>query len=156
MKLCNGCKENKEFNDFHKDPKGKYGFKSRCKVCYKKEKQSWHSKNKVEVYKKTVNWAKNHPKSIEINNKNKRFKKYNITEKQYNEMVIKQNDLCFICDKNETRLNKRSGKKQPLCIDHCHKTGKIRGLLCFKCNFVLGLFNDDINLFNKAIEYLKD
>lgn len=39
-------------------------------------------------------------------------------------------------------------------IDHCHKTGKIRGILCSRCNTALGGFNDDIKLLDKAINYL--
>jgi hypothetical protein len=43
-----------------------------------------------------------------------------------------------------------------LAVDHCHTTGKIRGLLCSKCNPALGAFNDNIEILNSAIKYLKE
>lgn len=71
---------------------------------------------------------------------------YGITVEEYNSMVESQNNLCKICYKED---------KKRLCIDHCHKTNKIRGLLCRKCNFVLGLMDDNIDNLYNAIEYLK-
>jgi len=55
---------------------------------------------------------------------------------------------CFICGLDKDRRN--------LCIDHCHTTGKIRGLLCDSCNVGLGRFKDNTNLLEKAIKYLND
>lgn len=72
----------------------------------------------------------------------------------YNTMFMKQGGLCFICENPETS-NSRWGKVLTLAVDHDHKTGKIRGLLCRRCNQVLGKFEDDIKLFKKAISYLE-
>ncbi len=90
-------------------------------------------------------------KSIKIDdkllNKNSQLKnKYKITLEQYNELVIQQNNLCLIC-------KSPPGKKQ-LFIDHCHISGKVRGLLCSNCNTGLGMFKDDPNLMAVAIKYL--
>jgi DNA-directed RNA polymerase subunit M/transcription elongation factor TFIIS len=52
--------------------------------------------------------------------------------------------------------NKEKSLNKKLAVDHCHNTGKIRGLLCVKCNKVLGLMKDNINLFNNAINYLEE
>lgn len=41
-----------------------------------------------------------------------------------------------------------------LCVDHCHETGEVRGLLCSKCNTAIGMFQEDINVMYRAIEYL--
>lgn len=54
---------------------------------------------------------------------------------------------CLICFKKET-MNKAHA------VDHCHVTGKIRGILCYKCNIGLGYFNEDIELLNSALKYL--
>lgn len=51
---------------------------------------------------------------------------------------------------------KWSKLKRILGVDHCHITGKVRGLLCMKCNSAIGFFNDDINLLQLAIKYLKE
>jgi len=61
--------------------------------------------------------------------RNERFKRrYGITLDDYNEMLKKQSNKCKICKISPDNL------KRKLCIDHCHETGKIRGLLCDKCN----------------------
>jgi Recombination endonuclease VII len=75
-------------------------------------------------------------------------KQYGITLDQYNQMLADQNHKCAICG-NEDEVE---GRK--LAIDHCHKTGKVRGLLCGKCNRGLGLFYDNLELLQNAISYL--
>lgn len=75
-----------------------------------------------------------------------RFKKvYGISLADYDVMLAQQGGACAIC--------KISGAK--LCVDHCHATGKVRGLLCAKCNSALGFCNDDPNHFLAAIAYLQ-
>lgn len=76
------------------------------------------------------------------------FKKYGITLGDYYDMMFNQSGKCKICDKPS------NGTK--LAIDHCHKTGKIRGLLCVKCNALLGLAGDSKETLNNAIKYLED
>ena len=73
---------------------------------------------------------------------------YNISLEEYNQMLEDQNEKCIICNKTNN-----DGKR--LSIDHDHKSGEIRGLLCNHCNIGLGHFKDDINLLERAIEYLK-
>lgn len=74
--------------------------------------------------------------------------KYNLTVEQYNEMLKEQNHKCCICGMDEVD----NGRK--LAVDHCHKTQKVRGLLCNFCNVGLGSFKDNINSLSKAISYL--
>lgn len=73
--------------------------------------------------------------------------RYKLEEIDLVRLVDKQKGKCFICGKD---LDKR----KDLCVDHCHTTGKIRGLLCRDCNFALGLFKNNIYSLKKAIEYL--
>lgn len=63
--------------------------------------------------------------------------------------------ICDICGKPET-INGNNGKVKRLAEDHCHETGQWRGRLCQRCNTALGLFNDDIEILKRAIEYLQD
>ena len=74
-------------------------------------------------------------------------KNYKISADQYDKMVIDRNGLCDICSSPCPRHNK-------LSVDHNHNTGKIRGLLCHKCNNGIGLFNDNEELLRKAAEYV--
>lgn len=75
---------------------------------------------------------------------------YNITADDYYSMLEKQNYKCAICNSDSNKNNSR----EKMFIDHCHETGKVRGLLCSNCNMALGLFNDDTETLNKAIAYL--
>lgn len=83
-------------------------------------------------------------------------KKYNLSVEDFNAIFVAQNGQCAIC---ATTFNdafvgtrQREGKAH---VDHCHTTGKIRGLLCTKCNTALGLFDEDIVRLLNAIDYLK-
>jgi len=73
---------------------------------------------------------------------------YKLDEVAYRRLLKKYNYGCAICGA------KKGSKQHGLHIDHCHETEKIRGLLCSNCNTALGLFKDDINLLQNAIEYL--
>lgn len=79
-----------------------------------------------------------------------KLKKYGLNEEQYLERFNNQNGCCRICGTSQEKL------KSSLHIDHNHKTGKVRGLLCVKCNNGIGQFNDSIELLEKTIEYLKN
>lgn len=74
---------------------------------------------------------------------------YGINTEQYNQMFVDQNGACAICGGNQRR------KGWSLCVDHNHITGKIRSLLCFRCNFAIGQFRDDMQLVQKSLNYLK-
>jgi hypothetical protein len=78
------------------------------------------------------------------------LKRYNITEADYSKMLQEQEEKCSICTVHfsETR-------RQVLVVDHCHTTGKVRGLLCDNCNMALGLFKDNKDTLLKAAEYLR-
>ena len=80
---------------------------------------------------------------------------YGVTVEQYDQMLKAQNGVCAICGKPETRVAHGGVGIRPLSVDHCHESKNIRGLLCSHCNTALGLLNDDVDLFLKAIEYLK-
>lgn len=69
-------------------------------------------------------------------------------------MAYDQNAACAICKKFEEMFDKRTNKKKHLCVDHDHKTGKVRGLLCHSCNLGLGKFKDNISSLKTAITYL--
>lgn len=81
------------------------------------------------------------------------MKKRGLDENQFNGILVKQNYVCAICLKAETRKYK-NGTIARLSIDHNHRTGKIRGLLCSKCNFAIGQLDDNPYLCEKAAKYL--
>lgn len=77
---------------------------------------------------------------------------YGITAEDYYNMLADQDGKCAVCESEEVNSSRISSGK--LFIDHCHDTGKVRGLLCSKCNHAIGLLNDDTDLLHKAIAYL--
>ena len=81
--------------------------------------------------------------------------KYGITEDQYNSMLVEQEGVCIICGQKETKKS-RTGNIVALHVDHDHSTGKVRGLLCHKCNTILGLGNENKEVFYKIIQYLDE
>lgn len=78
---------------------------------------------------------------------------YGISLGEYNNLLKKQNNVCAICNEKETA--KQNVNSKLLCVDHSHSDGKIRGLLCTKCNKVLGLVNDSEFILKNMINYLK-
>lgn len=82
--------------------------------------------------------------------------KYGITEEQYQEMLKAQNGLCLICLQPETILDKRVNGPKRLSIDHCHKTKKIRGLLCRNCNIGIGNLKHNSEALRRAALYCEE
>lgn len=72
---------------------------------------------------------------------------YGLSSTEFFQLLEKQNYCCAICNINNN--------KRKLVVDHCHKTSKVRGLLCQHCNSAIGFVADDISLLEKAIEYLR-
>lgn len=77
------------------------------------------------------------------------LKKYGINLTVYNLLLRKQNGVCAICGKPE------STKKKRLHVDHCHRTSKVRGLLCNNCNTGIGKLGEDVRILEAAIRYIR-
>src|SRR5207247_5959942 len=120
--------------------------------------QKYSDKNRGKIQEKDRVYyhnIKKHLKDYKIKAKDKNLRyKFKITLEEYNFLFIKQNGLCKICNKSE--IVKRNGKIKNLAVDHCHKTGKVRGLLCQSCNIMIGNSQDNINLLKFVIVYLEE
>ena len=77
--------------------------------------------------------------------------KYGITIEDYDRMLEDQGGRCAIC-----RTNDPGGSGSRFAVDHDHKTGKVRGLLCTNCNTGIGLLQDDVLILEQAIRYLNE
>jgi hypothetical protein len=110
-------------------------------------KESTPSKDKAAYQKE---WRIKNPEKA----KNSELKKhYGITLSEYESMMAAQNGLCAICKQPENSKDKDGGPRG-MPVDHCHTTGKVRGLLCTSCNRALGMFKDNVDNLVSAIEYL--
>ncbi len=138
QKRCVRCETLKDLTEFYKC---RDGFLNKCKKCTKE----YYQKNKLHI----LNYVKNYfntPKGKRIRKNRHLLQRYGITISQYEQMIKDQNNKCSICGKEPT--------KRQLSVDHDHKTGKIRGLLCNNCNHAIGKFDDDVILMIKAINYI--
>ncbi len=115
----------------------------------KKEKENPFRKDRFRE-----RYLKNKTKYKNLSRASSLKRKYGLEVKDYEDMLNKQNSKCLICEKPESRKD-RSGNVAPLVVDHNHITGKIRGLLCHRCNVAIGHFDDSIHLLSRASHYLK-
>ena len=111
-------------------------------------KESTPSKDKAKWQRA---WRERNPDKV----KNMELRKhFGITLDQYRQMSLDQDHKCALCIQPETAVDAK-GAERFMAVDHCHKTGKIRALLCASCNKALGGFKDDPVLLRKAAEYIE-
>lgn len=119
--------------------------KPEYKEYKRKWEKEWRKKNIVKSRERIRKWYKDNPEKA----RSAKLKSgYGINLDDYNQIFDSQNGLCAICKEKEIRGTY-------LCVDHNHITGKVRGLLCSKCNSAIGYLNEDIDIFLEAIKYLK-
>jgi hypothetical protein len=134
MKKCAKCGVEKPLSEFRKKVDGKFGVGARCKSCINNH-QAPNKKNR-------------HLKGYDRFKHNYYLRKYNITLEDVKFMLKQQNCTCAIC-----KSKFKNGKDTH--VDHCHITGKVRGLLCTCCNLGLGKFKDSTDLLESAQKYLQ-
>lgn len=166
MKTCNRCEEDKPLSEFYKDSKMKDGYRGNCKACHIKQvtpttqhqykvlkygtskyvtpetrRPAVPSKTRVHdvSYRDTPFWKRRNIAS-----------RYGMTLTEYCELYEKQDGRCAICNIEEGDDGKM------LCVDHCHDTGEVRGLLCATCNIGIGMLKDSPEYLRAAIEYLSE
>jgi hypothetical protein len=119
--------------------------KVQCAVCGMRKPQ--HEFHRAQLGRKTRKpWCKLCCRDYQLQ------KKFGLSRQQYVQLLAEQDGCCKICGSQEPATK---GKTE-FCVDHDHKTGCIRGLLCTSCNRGLGFFRDDVELLQKAIAYLKE
>jgi hypothetical protein len=130
VKVCSKCKEGKLLTEFSSNKSRKDGKHHRCNICNRIETKKWQQAN--------VDKVKNNGLKYQ----------YGITLAKYLEILEAQNGRCILCDTDTP------GGRGSFHVDHCHNSGKIRGLLCHHCNVGLGHFKDQESLLLKAALYL--
>ena len=164
-KICPKCKTEKLLSDFPRSKIRKFGVNSHCLVCSRQSaKNSYHNGSRKEKTKQYYldNKQENldyHKRYREIPKNKLRMSFHRFAFKTgipidtliefYNSRFKKQKGCCAICGRHQTELTRR------LVIDHCHKTNKLRGLLCGLCNTGIGNLKDDAELCLKAYNYLR-
>lgn len=163
FKRCSKCGEEKELAQFYNKPRAKDGKHPHCKVCHNKMTNKWVDDHREESNASALAYAKS-PKGLataraRYNPEKQRTKllrqKFNMTDAQYEIKLAEQNGVCAICQQAETMRNGRSGRLCKLAVDHNHKTGQVRRLLCRRCNTVIGMVDEDSALLEAAAVYLR-
>lgn len=132
---CPRCKVAKQKSEFGKDSTKAKGISSWCKDC----KRKWRSEHR-----------KKYPEKARIRDfANDLMKHYGITPEKYQEMDRRQKGRCACCGRHKSNF------KRGLHVDHDHKSGKIRALLCTRCNPGIGYFEHSIPMLKRAIRYLE-
>ena len=129
-RVCPDCGIEKLASEFNKYPKNKSGLYTYCKPCkyirYKNRRTP--EQRRLERVKAC----------------------YGLEPEEYNELVKAANKTCQICGTPEG-----DDKPTKLVVDHCHDTGKVRGLICDRCNRALGLVGDNTKTLSNLITYLE-
>ena len=128
MKRCPKCGETKPLADFYRDGRAAY-----CKPCTKADVRRWQREN--------------HDRFRRTQRRSMLKRKYGLTEESLTLLIDGQQGVCLIC---ETKLDATN-----LNVDHDHATGRVRGVLCARCNKTIGLLRDDPRLLRNAAAYLR-
>jgi hypothetical protein len=132
IKRCNGCNSSKSIQDFWKS-------QSLCIDCTKdRQKNRWGSRTPKKRLEQHLKY------------------KYSLTISELNEALEKQNNGCAICEEALPDLLVYNNRRRGYAIDHNHETGEFRGILCLKCNSMLGMALDSQELLKKAAVYLEE
>lgn len=165
-KKCPKCTHELPTTSFSACKKSKDGLNNYCKPCRSLLTQEWKARNPEKAKEVAKRYRKSetsilknreaarrrretHPELHREVRRNNALKSiYGISSADYSVMLEKQHGVCKICNGSCT-----SGRR--LAVDHCHVTGKVRGLLCSRCNTSIGKFEDSVDLLKSAIAYLE-
>lgn len=164
LKTCSKCKLQKPLDQYNKESRNKDGKRTYCKDCERPIRELEKKRvieNRVTLTHKECSLCKNTlPANMFGKNIGRRSglsesckpcrnprtvaSRFGLSTEEYLFMKSRVNNSCEICGKLDNHL----------AVDHCHNTGKIRGMLCTNCNNGLGRFKDNIHFLKNAIDYL--
>ena len=137
LKECSACHEVKSFDEFHKNKSTSHGLQSRCKPCHIAQVTPYTNR-RYQLRKRDPQFSRQ-LKSIHLR------RAYGITHDEFDAMVARQGHRCAICRRRKKRL----------VVDHDHRRGRVRALLCDTCNAALGGLQDDPELMRRAAAYIE-
>lgn len=150
---CSFCKQPKLPDAFCTDPEKRNGKASMCRDCHNQRRRESY-RNNPKTKEVLARYRKQYPErrreyrrnDYRLNVRPRRLaERFNITVEEYDALFELQGGVCAIC---------RLTSNIALAVDHCHQTGRVRGLLCNSCNLALGNFKDDPLRLKSALNYL--
>jgi hypothetical protein len=165
-KICSKCGESKPRTQF---PLHKGRERARCKPCHSADAMGWAAANREKRRVYLADWHARNPEKAKAyrppwskisaaskarksayNKKRHLERKYGITQSDWDAMYVAQGGVCAIC-----KVPGRVGKHGKLAVDHCHATGRVRGLLCTPCNISIGILGETPEQWEVVWRYLR-
>jgi hypothetical protein len=155
-KQCTKCGEVKAYGQFYRHGTTADGRATYCIECQKADTRARRAANRDQVKAWNAAARDRADKNVKAseNRRNHLRRQYGITPEDYDEMLAAQGGVCAICGQTEWFIDPRKGTPRCLSVDHCHATGKVRGLLCGRCNRSIGHFEDNPEIIARAAAYL--
>jgi hypothetical protein len=159
VKRCKKCGESKPLGEFYRAKGTRDGLRGQCKACDTARNKAWYQRNRERGIANAKRWQQanaerhnayqrryraEHPQQLRAGHLRRVF---NLSGEQYEALLNAQGGGCALCGREP-----RPGRS--LHVDHNHKTGAVRGLLCFRCNAGIGQFREDKLRLANAIVYL--
>lgn len=144
LRQCPKCDRALPLHKFHVDTKRFDGLQLWCMECNNTNRRRRYHEDESRRAAVRLASRKSQLKCI-----------YGMSLDDYDILLGQQGGVCAICENPETQRSNKNGAIDSLRVDHDHDTGKVRGLLCSKCNFGIGQFQDNIDLLKRAIVYLR-
>jgi len=150
-KQCRKCLELKPMLAFYVHRGTSDGRANYCATCQSATTQEWAKNNAAKVRARNAQRSKTKKKR---DHRQWWLRLYNLTQEDYTDLLEAQGGACAICRRPESVIDSRTGEPRNLSVDHDHITGRVRGLLCGRCNRGLGQFADSPEMLRLAAQYL--
>ncbi len=159
-KKCATCREHKPISEFSKRKRitsqGEVSyFRSACRPCEAVAGREWRLLNPIKSRKATTRWRENNQEKVSRQDRNHHFQRsFGLTIEDVDRMIEQQEGKC--ANIGCRRTLSRGRKTDSAHLDHDHKTGKVRAVLCQACNVALGRLREDPNVIAGLLEYLRE
>ncbi len=154
MRICTKCGVEKPVDQFRVDR----GYvRGGCRECERKARAEHYASDPQKYAAASRKWSRENPEqrnatkrawysaNKEHHKKTVRLRMYGLSPDQYQVLWDSQNGKCAICGRITS----------PLCVDHDHRSGRVRGLLCKPCNSYLGIISESVEVLSRAVSYLQ-
>lgn len=154
-KVCSACKQEKPLSKFGRRPEYRDGHRNQCNPCRQERGKAYRQTEKGKAALRRYYQRNKHklPKTVHCPKATRRYKlksKYGLTTDEYSSLLKSQNGRCAICETDDPK-----GRHGVFVVDHCHDTGRVRGLLCNFCNVAIGRFGDTPEALMRVVDYLR-
>ena len=158
IKRCSKCGNDLPLSAFYQRTNAK-SHHSACKACERAMAKDWYERNKDKATAKVKEWRQQNSDAVKqyrADNRQKHYRqeivrKYGVESFWFDEQLQRQSNACVCCKRQFEWIDKQTTPH----VDHCHLTGKVRAILCNRCNTVLGLCEDNKELFKNLTGYLE-